>query len=214
MINRIQTISEDTRISPIFEWRDDDTKNTIEQIMESEDEIIIIEADFEKDELDIVMFLFSKLVYGWAVRNRKAEDINSVVILFEEAHRYINEGDQDDYKLGTYYIERLAREGRKFGISLIISSQRPSELTKSIISQCNSFIIHRITNKLDLEFINRSISSNNQELIKFVPGLEKQYAIVFGEAFGYTDIVKIATASPIPKSEDPKVIGSWLAKSD
>lgn len=214
MINRIQTISEDTRISPIFEWRDDDTKNTIDQIMESEDEIIIIEADFEKDELDIVMFLFSKLVYGWAVRNRKAEDINSVVILFEEAHRYINEGDQDDYKLGTYYIERLAREGRKFGISLIISSQRPSELTKSIISQCNSFIIHRITNKLDLEFINRSISSNNQELIKFVPGLEKQYAIVFGEAFGYTDIVKISTASPIPKSEDPKVIGSWLAKSD
>ena len=209
MLNRIQTITEDPRIFSIIEWKDG-MKNTIEEIIESDDEIILIEADFEKDELDIVMFLFSKLVYEWAVNNRRTSEIDSLVILFEEAHRYINEEEQDEFKLGTYYIERLAREGRKFGISLIISSQRPSELTKSIISQCNSFIVHRITNKLDLEFINRNLTSNNQELIKFVPGLEKQYAIVFGEAFGYTDIVKIATATPVPKSEDPKVIASWL----
>lgn len=209
MLNRIQTVMEDQRIFPIIEWKDGQ-KNTIEELLESEDEIILIEADFEKDELDIVMFLFSKLVYEWAVNNRKNENIHSLVILFEEAHRYINEDEREEFKLGTYYIERLAREGRKFGISLIISSQRPSELTKSIISQCNSFIVHRITNKLDLEFINRNLSSSNQELIKFVPGLERQYAIVFGEAFGYTDIIKIATAKPVPKSEDPNVIGSWL----
>jgi uncharacterized protein len=213
MLNRIQTIADDPRIFSIIEWKDG-IKNTIEEIIESDDEIILIEADFEKDELDIVMFLFSKLVYEWAVNNRRTSEIDSLVLLFEEAHRYINEEEQDEFKLGTYYIERLAREGRKFGISLIISSQRPSELTKSIISQCNSFIVHRITNKLDLEFINRNLTSNNQELIKFVPGLEKQYAIVFGEAFGYTDIVKIATASPVPKSEDPKVIGSWLSVNE
>lgn len=212
MLNRIQTITDDPRIFSIIEWKEG-LKNTIEEIVESDDEIILIEADFEKDELDIVMFLFSKLVYEWAVNNRRTRAINSLVILFEEAHRYINEEEQDEFKLGTYYIERLAREGRKFGISLIVSSQRPSELTKSIISQCNSFIVHRITNKLDLEFINRNLTSNNQELIKFVPGLEKQYAIVFGEAFGYTDIVKIATASPVPKSEDPNVIGSWIFDS-
>ncbi|RSK49679.1 ATP-binding protein [Bacillus canaveralius] len=209
MSNRIHTITDDPRIFPMIEWKDG-IKNTIEEIMDSDDEIILIDADFEKDELDIMMFLFSKLVYEWAVNNRKQENISSLVILFEEAHRYINEQEQDEFRLGTYYIERLAREGRKYGISLIISSQRPSELTKSIISQCNSFIVHRITNKLDLEFINRNLTSNHQELIKFIPGLEKQYAIVFGEAFGYTDIVKIASASPVPKSEDPKVIGSWL----
>ncbi|MEH7378982.1 ATP-binding protein [Bacillus sp. JJ1533] len=211
MLNRIQTISDDQRIFSIIEWKDG-TSNTIEEIMESDEEIILIEADFEKDELDVVMFLFSKLVYEWAVNNRRTQTINSIVILFEEAHRYINEEEKDEFKLGTYYIERLAREGRKFGISLIISSQRPSELTKSIISQLNSFIVHRITNKMDIEFINRNLTSNNQELIKFVPGLEKQYAIVFGEAFGYTDIVKIATASPVPRSEDPQVIGSWLVQ--
>ncbi|MFS0673650.1 ATP-binding protein [Ornithinibacillus sp. 179-J 7C1 HS] len=208
MMNRIQTITDDPRIYHIIESRDGE-KNTIEEIIESDFEIFIIEADFEKDELDIVMFLFSKLVYEWAIENRKTSNVDSLVMLFEEAHRYINEQEQEEFKLGTYYIERLAREGRKFGISLIVSSQRPSELTKSIVSQCNSFIVHRITNKLDLEFVNRNLSSNNQDLIKFVPGLEKQYAIVFGEAFGYTDIVKIADASPVPKSEDPKVIGSW-----
>lgn len=212
MLNRIQTITDDQRIFPIIEFKSNGMKNTIEQIIDSDDEIILIEADFEKDELDIVMFLFSKLIYEWAVDNRKIENASSLVLLFEEAHRYINEEEQDEFKLGSYYIERLAREGRKFGISLIISSQRPSELTKSIISQLNSFIVHRITNKMDLEFINRNLTSNNQELTKFVPGLEKQYAIVFGEAFGYTDIVKIANALPVPRSEDPQVIGSWLEK--
>lgn len=211
MMNRIQTITDDPGIYNIIESRDEE-KNTIEDIVESDNEIFIIEAAFEKDELDIVMFLFSKLVYEWAIENKKTSKVDSLVILLEEAHRYINEQDQEEFKLGSYYIERLAREGRKFGISLIVSSQRPSELTKSIVSQCNSFIVHRITNKLDLEFVNRNLSSNNQDLIKFVPGLEKQYAIVFGEAFGYTDIVKIADAAPVPDSEDPKVIDSWFAK--
>lgn len=210
MMNRIQTITDDPRIYHIIESRDGE-RSTIEEIVDSDKEIFIIEADFEKDELDIVMFLFSKLIYQWAIENRKTSNVDSLVILFEEAHRYINEQEQEEFKLGTYYIERLAREGRKFGISLIVSSQRPSELTKSIVSQCNSFIVHRITNKLDLEFINRNLSSNNQDLIKFVPGLEKQYAIVFGEAFGYTDIVKITDAAPVPDSEDPKVIKSWVS---
>src|SRR5699024_4245185 len=104
----------------------------------------------------------------------------------------------------------LAREGRKYGISLIISSQRPSELSNVVVSQCNSFIIHRITNKNDFEFVHRSLDSTNQELIKYLSGLERQYALVFGEAFALSEIIKIETASPTPRSEDPEVIATWL----
>ena len=156
--------------------------------------------------------MFSKLVYQWSVENRDKENRKNIVLLFEEAHRFINEEDADEYRLGNYYIERLAREGRKFGIGLIISSQRPSELSRTVVSQCNSFIIHRITNKSDLDVINRILSTQSKDLISIIPGLEKQYAIVIGEAFGYSDVIKVFDAIPTPRSDDPKVIYSWRKK--
>lgn len=208
MINRIETIIDDEKIINII----DTNRNTVEEIMASEEEIILIEADFDKSELDIIIFLFSKLMYVKAVDNKHNDKMDNLVILFEEAHRYISESDNTEYKLGSFYIERLAREGRKFGISLIISSQRPSELSRVIVSQCNSFIVHRITNKLDLEFIQRSINTNHNDLISYLSGLEKQYAIVFGEAFGYSDIIRIENAAPTPSSEDPELIYQWSGK--
>lgn len=208
MINRIERIIEDEMLVSII----DTDNNTVEDILQSDDEVILIQADFNKDELDIVMFLFSKLIYEWSTKNRENVKKNHVLLLFEEAHRYINEGDAEEYKLGNFYIERLAREGRKFGISLVISSQRPSELSQTVISQCNSFIIHRITNKRDFEVINKILSTNNQNLLSIIPGLEKQYAIAIGEAFGYSDVMKLFDANPTPNSDDPEVILNWQSK--
>lgn len=209
MINRIERLIEDEDLINMIET----DQNTVEEILQSDDEVILIQADFNKDELDIVMFLFSKLIYEWSTKNRDNEHKNHVLILFEEAHRYINEDDAEEYKLGNYYIERLAREGRKFGISLIISSQRPSELSQTVVSQCNSFIVHRITNKKDFDVINKILSTNNQNLLSIIPGLEKQYAIVIGEAFGYSDVIKLFDANPTPKSDDPEVISNWKNNS-
>lgn len=209
MINRIERLIEDEDLISIIET----DQNTVEQILQSEDEVILIQADFNKDELDIIMFLFSKLIYEWSTKNRDHEKQEHILILFEEAHRYINEDDAEEYKLGNFYIERLAREGRKFGISLIISSQRPSELSATVVSQCNSFIVHRITNKNDFDVINKILSTNNKNLLSIIPGLEKQYAIVIGEAFGYSDVIKVFDANPTPKSDDPEVISNWKNKS-
>jgi len=210
LINRIEKIVEDERIINIID--PDDEIDTVKQIIDSDDEITIINADFDKDELDVIMFLFSKLLFKYANEGRDQDSKLNLLVLFEEAHRYINEEDNEDYKLGNCYIERLAREGRKYGIGLIISSQRPSELSKTVLSQCNSFIIHRITNKNDLEFVSKVLSLNNQELLKYIPGLEKQYAVVLGEAFSYSDIAKIYTADPKPRSDDPKVINNWVER--
>jgi len=208
LINRIDKIVEDKRICNIID--PGDVPDTVEEIINSHDEIFIINADFDKDELDIIMFLFSKLLFKYAAERREENKRYNLLVLFEEAHRYINEEDNEEYKLGNYYVERLAREGRKYGIGLIISSQRPSELSKTVLSQCNSFIIHRITNKNDLEFVNKVMSLNNQGLLKYVSGLERQYAVVLGEAFSYSDIVKICTADPRPRSDDPEVIDNWI----
>ncbi|WP_339067282.1 ATP-binding protein [Fusobacterium animalis] len=208
MMYRIDRIQENLIINSIIDYNNIDEnnnhiKNTVEKIKnDKENNIFIIELDFDKEELDIIMFIFSKILYNEC----KNENI---VLVLEEAHRYINEEDIGEYKLGNYYIQKIAREGRKFGISLIVSSQRPSELSKSVVSQCNSFIIHRLTNKSDNEFVYRILSNHSKGYLNLLSGLEKQHALVCGEAFGFTDIIKIETANPTPKSEDPKMIEKW-----
>lgn len=205
---RLQKILDDTNINSVINSK----TNTVEQIFNDykDYEIIIVQAEFNKNEIDIITFLFSKLIYQHASKKRSAKEKMSLLLVFEEAHRYINDEDKEDYRLGNHYIERLAREGRKFGISLIISSQRPSELSKTVLSQCNSYIIHRITNKNDLDFISKTLSANNSDILKVVSGLERQYAVVIGEAFAYSDIVKIETANPTTDSDDPEVVNNWL----
>ena len=203
MINRINRITANEILQAIINTEE----NLVNNIIDGDHEITIIEADFDRRELDILIFIFSKLIYKRAIEDNGA---NNILIVFEEAHRYINEDMTEDYSLGNYYVERLAREGRKFSLSLIIASQRPSELSKTVLSQCNSFIIHRITNKNDLEFVSKVIRADNSELIKVIPGLERQYAIVTGEAFSYSDILKITDAKPVTDSQDPEVIKNWL----
>lgn len=212
MLYRIEQIAEDKRITQTIETSD----NTVEDIIAANPdiEIFIIQADFDRDELDIIMFLFSKLLYQTALRNKAEKKVQNTLIVFEEAHRYIHEGDIEDYQLGNFYIERLAREGRKFGLSLIVSSQRPSELSRAVLSQCNSFIIHRVTNRNDLDFIHRTLTSNNTEILKVIPGLERQFAVAIGEAFNHPEIFRVETASPQPDSKDPEVINTWKSRSE
>jgi hypothetical protein len=204
MLNRIQQLIDDERSDNIIKA---ETSN-LEELLSGDDEIVIFEIDFDRDVLDVIMFLFCKVLYRYAEKNNP-ETRKNILLVLEEAHRYINEEEADDYKLGNYYIEKIAREGRKFGLSLIVSSQRPSELSKTVLSQCNSFIIHRITNKSDLDFITKLLTIDDKDLLNIIPGLERQYAVITGEAFGYSDITRILTANPTPKSDDPKIIDSW-----
>lgn len=204
MINRIQQLIDDERFDAVIKAE----VSNLEELLSGDDEVIIFDIDFDRDVLDVIMFLFCKVLYRYAERNNQNTRKNILLVL-EEAHRYINEEESDEYKLGNYYIERIAREGRKFGLSLIVSSQRPSELSKAVLSQCNSYIIHRITNKSDLEFITKLLTIDDKDLLNIIPGLERQYAVITGEAFGYSDIARIITAAPTPKSDDPQVIDSW-----
>lgn len=207
MINRINRVTANLVLQDIINTED----NIVNGIFDGDAEITIIEADFDRKELDILIFIFSKLLYQRAIKD---DGSRNVLVVFEEAHRYINEDQTGGYTLGNYYIERLAREGRKFSLSLLISSQRPSELSKTVLSQCNSFIIHRITNRNDLEFVGKAVRADNLELLKVIPGLERQYAIVMGEAFSYSDIVRITDAKPITDSQDPEVVNNWLVTEE
>lgn len=106
-------------------------------------------------------------------------------------------------------FEKIAKEGRKFGLSLVVASQRPSELSRTVLAQCNSFIVHRIQNPDDQEYFKSVISGINRELLDQLPALAQQQAIVLGDCVALPLQVRINTVEPRPRSEDPTFTREW-----
>ena len=105
-----------------------------------------------------------------------------VVMVLEEAQNYIREprfGEEESISRGTF--ERIAREGRKYGLGLVVASQRPSELSKTVLSQCSSFIVHRLQNPDDLRYFREIVPGLFAPLLDQLPALAPQTALVLGE---------------------------------
>lgn len=130
-----------------------------------------------------------------------------IVIVLEEAQNYIAEKNESVAKT---VFERIAREGRKYGISLIVCSQRPSELSKTVLSQCNSFVIHRLQNPEDQKYIRGLISSANADILDQLPIIPQQHAIITGDCVRTPIQVRIDDVFPTPNSHNPKYIERWL----
>ena len=174
---------------------------TMDTILRTRKKVVVLDLQVSSDSLDIVAYMLFKAIYEHKCHNREATHLNLVL---EEAHRYINM-DTEDSRLGSYYIDKLSREGRKFGIGLIISSQVPSMLAYEVVNQCNSVVMHKITSKRDMEFLRGVLRVSNDTFYLQMSALEKQHAIVCGEAFSNDSIVRILDANPLPLSEDPKI---------
>ncbi|WP_316835027.1 ATP-binding protein [Pedobacter nutrimenti] len=133
-----------------------------------------------------------------------------MVIALEEAQNYIPEKNRGDREsIAKKVFERIAREGRKYGISLLVSSQRPSELSKTVLSQCNSFIIHRLQNPEDQKYVRQLVSAANEDILQQLPILPQQHVVIMGDAVRTPVQAKMNTANPRPNSNNPKFIENW-----
>ena len=134
------------------------------------------------------------------------------VLVLEEAHNYARPGRTDEdrgHKLARLAYERIAKEGRKFGMSLIIASQRPSEISPTIISQCANFISHRLQNPDDIDHFRRIIPIQARRLLDQVTILASGEAIVFGSAFHVPTRVRFDLPSPGPHSQTAAPFHEW-----
>lgn len=134
-----------------------------------------------------------------------------VVLVLEEAQNYIQQPRfSEDESIARVVFERIAREGRKFGLSLVVASQRPSELSKTVLSQCSSFIVHRLQNPEDLRYFKEIVPGIYGPMLEQIPALAPQTALVLGECVPAPALVKIRRARPVPRSRDPKFYRYWV----
>ncbi len=135
-----------------------------------------------------------------------------VVLILEEAQNYIHENKKgDEESISKKVFERIAREGRKYGLGLVIASQRPSELSKTVLSQCNSFVVHRLQNPEDLRYFKEIVPGIFGQLLDQLPALSPGNALVLGECIQAPALVEMRRVDPPPKSRNPQFFRSWCS---
>ncbi len=173
--------------------------------------------------LHLVIAVASRLIFEALQRYRKKEHKNlPTVLVLEEAHTFISkkrlQGDDipNPADMCRTAFERIAREGRKFGLGLVLSSQRPSELSETVLSQCNSFLLHRITNDRDQELINRLVPDTARGLLKELPSLPTRHCILLGISAKVPVLIEVNNLSTEhrPESDDPDFWDVWTLESE
>lgn len=177
-------------------------------------QIIILDMNDASDEVvEIVSAVTARLIFD---RLRKAEPRNRfpVHLILEEAHRYVAERPSRYAIDASQIFERIAKEGRKYGIFLLLASQRPSELSKTVLSQCSNFVIHRIQNPDDLMHIRQMTPFISESVMKRLPSLPKQFALIFGNSVNLPTTFKVRNVDPKPKSDDAAIRELWFKAED
>ncbi len=156
---------------------------------------------------EVVTKVLAKLLLDY-LKQMDSKATMPINFIIEEAHRFVR--NESNYGvLGYNIFERIAKEGRKFGLLMGISSQRPSELSKTVVSQCSNFIIHRVQNPDDLQYISKMVPYINQGMIDRLTYLQTGHALVFGTAINLPTLTKFEQASPKPDSENAKISEKW-----
>ena len=130
-----------------------------------------------------------------------------LLLAYEEAHTYLNKNDNNSYSKNA--VERIFKEGRKFGVGALVISQRPSEISETILAQIGTFIALRLTNSGDQSIVKSSSPDNLNSLIDLLPSLRIGEAVIVGESIRIPSRIRIRLNKPRPTSEDPKLVECW-----
>lgn len=169
--------------------------------------------------LSITVSLISRIIFEYGYyykRLRYKENENEIInndvpilLVYEEAHKYVPKSDLAKYKSSKQSIERIAKEGRKYGVTLLLASQRPSELSETIFSQCNNFIAMRLTNPNDQGYVKKLLPDTLGNLVDKMPNLKTGEALLIGDSITLPSIVQIYECKEKPSSSDIPYLELW-----
>ena len=222
LLTRIRTMLGDARISAV-------TKDSEEPISltdwldtflgkDTHGAITVIDLSLVPNEIiHLVTAVISRVTFEALQRYRKMNGKPlPTVMVAEEAHTFIKRYKEESESQSVSDVcckvfEKIAREGRKFGLGLVVSSQRPSELSPTVLSQCNTFLLHRISNDRDQEQVHRLVPDNMRGLLRELPSLPSRHAILLGWASELPVLVRMKELSEEqrPQSDDPDFWDVW-----
>lgn len=153
---------------------------------------------------------FTKMLFNFA-KNLNDKASLPFHIFLEEAHRYV-QNDTDNYLLGYNIFERVAKEGRKYGVILNLISQRPVELSETVISQISNFMIFKLTHPRDLDYVKKMLPNVSADIIEKQKSLQPGTCVSFGSAFKIPMIIKMEMPDPAPQSSSCDVVNTWTIR--
>lgn len=218
-VNRLENKVNDSRLD--FFLGEKSKKVTFEETLQSllgyqskaEANVTVIDLSGVPFEvLSITVSLISRLIfeYGYIYKRLRCakdpnEKINSdvpILLVYEEAHKYVPNSDLSKYRSSKISIERIAKEGRKYGVTLLLASQRPSEISETIFSQCNNFVAMRLTNPVDQGYVKKLLPDSLGSLIDKMASFKQGEALLVGESIILPSIVQIDPCVHAPSSND------------
>ncbi|QTO54242.1 ATP-binding protein [Duffyella gerundensis] len=228
-VSRLETKMRDERLSFLlkpqkFNETNVDSSNFLEIIKQfigysNKSNISIIDVSGVPFEvLSVTISLISRIIFDFCFHYSKTRhsigEKNDIPVLLvcEEAHNYVPASDYAAYRASRKSIERIAKEGRKYGLSLMVISQRPSEVSPTIFSQCNNFVALRLTNKTDQNYIKGLLPENTNSISDFLPSLTSGEALVVGDAVLMPSIVQLEKPLPEPQSASVEVFKEWCCE--
>ena len=158
------------------------------------------------DVINVLVSLLGRLLFDFNLWNKERQDF-PILIVFEEAHSYLSATGRSRAARKT--VERIAKEGRKYGVSCMIVSQRPAEISESITSQCNNFISLRLLNPTDQQYVRKLVPDTLANFIDVLPTLQQGEAYVIGDAVAIPTRCLIDLPSPTPASGDIRFYEKW-----
>jgi DNA helicase HerA-like ATPase len=132
-----------------------------------------------------------------------------ILLVCEEAHAYIPRADESHFAGSRKSMERIAKEGRKYGVGLAVVSQRPHEVSETVLAQCGTFICLRITNPDDQSYVRSLVPESEGDLVSVLASLGRGEALVLGEAVPLPTRVQFERPRPVPNSDDVDFYANW-----
>lgn len=161
--------------------------------------------------LSITVSLITRILFDYSYYFRRSEGKcdTPLLLVYEEAHKYAPRSELARYRASLTAIERIAKEGRKYGTSLLIASQRPSEISETIFSQCSNFLAMRLTNPDDQAYVRRLLPDTLGNLTSGLSALEAGEALLIGDATVMPCIIYVTPCNPEPSSTDIPYFEIW-----
>lgn len=162
------------------------------------------------DIVNVVVSVISRIAFDIARTARDSGECRPMLLVCEEAHRYVPERPVW-HKAVKKVLDKIAKEGRKYGIGLCLVTQRPSDISESILSQCGTMLALRLNNERDQKFVEKSIPDGAEGFLNVLPSLRNRECLLVGEGIAAPSRVMIYDVDPalLPNSNDPSFAAIW-----